>query len=269
VQLAKGNPLAHELVTSYHQSFRGESVKQMARFVLQGNMAELVRCGPAFGAFPREDRSMDILSRVQARDSVRKPIVVFPNRQTSSLPPIEFENYADKFSKLLIQPNPQFFAERGIATDEPAEAIETLAWHLGVLGLGICLDLEHWDEKTTSGLRSPHWEDAFPLLASRGLINEIHIGPNRTDILPDNSGTELRNILAGNGLKTTIGEQLTIIKDNLPENSTFPYTVIEMTAPQAQQAYEQPLTARGSNSESDLLHIHRNLVIAVRQMVAA
>jgi hypothetical protein len=261
LQLSRGNPEAHALIISYHQSFRGESLARMAQLALRGDIAELARCAPAFGVLPRRDKSIDDLARLQARVTEQKPIVVFPNSSTGNLPPVDFDKYRDTFDGLLVQPTPELFTDWDIATNDPRLATTRLARQLGHRGLGLCLDFAHWMSKSKDGQKLPNWEDAFPLLARPGLIDEIHIGPNRNDVLPDQDGRQLRQILDGNGQSTVIGRQIQAVRENLPEGQPFPYTVIEMTAHQARQAFN--VTPDAQNGEHDLI------VSALKEMIVA
>lgn len=254
-----------DLITSYHQSFRAETPRTLANCALRGDWAELRRCLPASGLLPRVDTSLDVLAGIQSRQPNKKPLVVYPNTVSDEWPPVDFSQYTRIFSGLLVQPTPELAREWGIVTSEPKLAMAALKQQLASRRMSVCLDLDHWSTRSTDAAGLPPLEVACSQLAMDGLIQEVHIGPNRTD-LGSNSATQLKAILAGSLARTRLGDQLQAIKESVPDGR-FPYTVIEMTSDQALAGLNPAARTGKSNWEQDLLSIHRDVVLALRSFI--
>jgi hypothetical protein len=271
----RGTPgdISDTVIREFHQSPRNQSTLDMAH-LLVSDQAEFKRCLPAFGGLSRIDSSIKTLALIGKHQGSTKPLVTFPNQgkfgaqETLNRHSHSFASYrAQPTAELAYSWNTGFHVPSPIRSlllsksNLEFEYTQDFISQFKTKGYDVALDLTLWSEPSEQEGTLPSWTTAFPMFARSGLVKEIHVGPNRSDLkMHEDGGKQLSRILDGHIANTLIGEQLLAATTDAPDG--VPVTVvIEMTAAQALEAKKAETSY--FRTKMNVLRINRDLITAV------
>lgn len=226
---------ATDLVTSLHQSYRGEGLGTLIQTVIKAlGEHEWSQAFETAGlaAFPLTERSLKYLHAAARHASPRE------------LDAVLYPGHADPhdeslFRSRLWQPKQDIVRQWGAWRSTTGATMAAMEAYMAQLGYdGVCIDTHHW---TSSGMQP--WQEALPVLAERKLIREVHFCPAR----PDAGGSieQLRSLLTDSSQPV---EALSMVEHAVREQ------------PSAHVVVELPHAAIAELGYADYTGVHKHIV---------
>ena len=244
---------ATRLVTSWHQSFPGVNMRDLAKGAVGlGDEKPNAQRIKIVAGMPDRLRSMKYLRAMQAKIKQKLPAVLYPSLGTLRSYGYDHRDYQGVFAERLWQPHAEVLHYWGVLPGTTTTVIRGMLRAMQAAGLdNLCVDTSHWNARW-QGLTLPPWQAALPHLATKGHVREVHFGPARTDL--GNDVSQLKLILDGKIAQTESGKMLRTIAENTPGAEL--YVVTELT--------HAAITAAGY---TDYQTVHREVCAAVRETV--
>ena len=212
------------LVTSLHASFRNATLQDVVH--RRVSPREL----PFIAAMSRLD-ALRPLVVMQDRVGHSLPVVAYPNEQsllkTDALTRnVDYTEWQGTFPSVRFQPTAELLHRWGVLSSDANVAMAGLKEVMADRGFdNVCFDTHHWTTER-GGYVMPDWRAALPNLIRDGTAQEMHVCPARPDV--GGSDQQLQLILDGHIDQTEIGDMITCVGENLPDDATGFYFVLEL-----------------------------------------
>lgn len=224
LQSELGRQALDGVVTSLHASFRDYSIVDVIR-----RRTGVTDMKFAIGMSRNENIGPLLVMQNWAGSGDKLPVVAYPNEQALINPTgtmnrhTDFKRWQEQFASVRFQPTAELLYNWGVLSSDGAVAMQGMKEVMAQRGFdGVAFDTHHWTTER-GGKLMPNWRDSLPQLVRDGTAQEMHVCPARPDVGGD--GEQLRFILNDFIAYTEVGDMITCVAENLPENAPFDFVL--------------------------------------------